>query len=101
MGVIGAVAILASTRVGIVTAVVAAGAFTFAGHSIGSVVTRGAPEAKPPAWLPSLDAFNVIGPVAHGSGYSPTYALSMLVVFVGWVALLLLVGSWMYEGRDL
>lgn len=101
MGVIGAVAILASTRVGVVTAVVAAGTFTFAGHSVGSLLTGGNPDVRPPAWVPSLDTFNVIGPVAHGTGYSPLYALSMLAVFAGWIGLLLLVGSWMYEGRDL
>ncbi|TLM97321.1 MAG: hypothetical protein FDZ75_04760 [Actinobacteria bacterium] len=101
MGVIGAVAIMASTRVGVVTSVVAAAGFAFAGHSLGELITGGNPTVRPPAWIPTLDVFNVVAPVAHGTGYSAGYALTMGIVFVGWVGVLLTIGSSLYAGRDL
>jgi len=56
-----------------------------------------------PLWYvyPSLDAFNIIAPVSHGSGVSVAYLASMALVFVGWVAALVLLGSLGFSRRDL
>jgi len=50
---------------------------------------------------PSLDTFNIISPVAHGSGVSAVYLLTMVAVGAAWVAALLLLGSLGFERRDL
>jgi len=101
MGVLMAFTIMVSTRLGVVTTVVSALAFTFIGHSIGSLFTGGAEGAVAPWYVPSLDIFNVINPVAHGSGYGVGYAASMLIVFTAWTGILLLAGSAMFATRDL
>ncbi len=56
-----------------------------------------------PLWhvYPSLDAFNIIAPVSHGSGVSAAYLASMTLVFAGWVAGLVLLGSLGFSRRDL
>ena len=100
MGVLMAFTVMMSTRFGVVTSVVGALAFVFAGHSVGSLFATG-PAGRAPWYVPSLDAFNVINPVAHGAGYSPAYAAAMLTAFAAWVALLLLAGAALFEGRDL
>lgn len=99
MGVLMAVTVLASTRFGAVTSIVVALAFAFIGHAVTGLVAQRFGES--PWWVPSLDVFNVINPVAHGSGYSLVYAVGMLVVFVGWVGLLLLGASSLFSLRDL
>jgi len=101
MGVLMAFAVMVSTRLGVVTTVVASLAFTFMGHSIGSLFTGGNPEVAAPWYVPSLDVFNVINPVAHGSGYSIAYGLAMIAVFIAWTGLLLLAGSTLFAKRDL
>lgn len=100
MGVIMAFTVMMSTRFGVVTSVVGALAFVFVGHSVGSLLPKTA-EGAAPWYVPSLDAFNVISPVAHGSGYGLGYAGSMLLAFTAWAALLLLAGSALFERRDL
>jgi ABC-type transport system involved in multi-copper enzyme maturation permease subunit len=100
MGAIMAVAVMLSCQFGAVTSVVGALAFTFVGHaSVG--LLKLSETQRPPWWLPGLDIFNVINPVAHGSGYGVIYALSMVLAAVAWVALFLLGGSLMFEARDL
>lgn len=101
MGAVSALTIMLSTVLGPVTSIVGAIAFIFAGHSVSTLVTGGAEGGSAPAWVPSLELFNVINPVAHGAGYSAVYALSMLGVFACWVAVFLFGGSWLFERRDL
>jgi ABC-type transport system involved in multi-copper enzyme maturation permease subunit len=52
-------------------------------------------------FYPSLDAFNVVNPVAHGSGIPVLYIVSMLVVFAGFVGLALAIGVALFSRRDL
>ncbi|HET6351960.1 MAG TPA: ABC transporter permease subunit [Coriobacteriia bacterium] len=101
-GVIMALTVLASSRFNPVTAVIAALAFIFIGHSISGVLGFGG-EGQPatPWWLPSLDAFNVINPIAHGGGVSPVYIGSMVLTFVALAGLLLVGASAAFSGRDL
>jgi Cu-processing system permease protein len=100
MGAIMALTVALSTRLGPVTSVVGALAFAFVGHSW--VILLNLPEmTRPPWWMPGLDVFNVINPVAHGSGYSLAYAASMVVVAAAWAVVLLLLGSLMFGSRDL
>jgi ABC-type transport system involved in multi-copper enzyme maturation permease subunit len=101
MGVIGALTVAVSAGVGIVTTVVAALGFTLGGHAVSTLFTGGNPELRAPWWLPSLDVFNVVAPVAHGNGYSVAFGLSMLVAFCGWVGVLMFAGSALYGRRDL
>lgn len=102
MGVIAALALLASTRFGVVTNVVAVLTFVFAGHSMTTLVTGGDVHADPLPWyVPSLEVFNVINPVAHGDGYGIAYAAAMTVVFAAWVVLLLTAASAVFGKRDL
>ena len=100
MGVLMAFAVLMSTRFGVVTSVVGTLAFVFVGHSVGTLLPRAA-EGAAPWYVPTLDVFNVINPVAHGSGYGVGYAGSMLLAFAAWTGLLLIAGSALFEGRDL
>lgn len=99
-GVVAALAILLSTRFGVVTNVLGALAFLFVGHSLTSLFSA-EPGAAAPWFIPSLDLFNVIDPVAHGTGYGPVYALSMIGGFAAWCAVLLLAGSAIFAERDL
>lgn len=93
VGVASAVAILASTRFGSITSVVAAVVFIFLGHNITTVVEG--------PWIPSLAAFDVVTPVAHGSGYTLVYGATMAGIFACWVAALLVLASYAFQGRDL
>jgi ABC-type transport system involved in multi-copper enzyme maturation permease subunit len=100
VGVIMAFALMLSCLFGAITAVVGALAFTFVGHAVISLLNL--PEgARAPWYFPSLDIFNVINPVALGSGYGPLYALSMVIAFSAWIALLLLGASILFGSRDL
>lgn len=100
MGVLAAFGIAVSTVVSPVTAIVAEAAFLFAGHSKATLLgEEGALALK--AFYPSLDAFNIVAPVTHGTGVPPLYLGSMLVVFVGFVGVLLVLGSALFAGRDL
>ena len=100
MGAIMALAVMMSCQFGAVTSVVAALAFTFIGHASVGLLKLGETQ-RPPWWLPGLDIFNVINPVAHGSGYSVVYGLSMVLAAAAWIAFFLLCGSLMFSARDL
>lgn len=100
MGVLAAIAVAISSITGPVVVVTATLAVLFIGHSRSAALGgQGALALKP--FYPSLDAFNVVNPVAHGNGVPPLYVLSMVVVFLGLTALALLVGSVLFRGRDL
>ena len=100
MGVVAAFAVSVSTVSGAVVVVTATLAALFVGHSRSTLLGgEGALGIKP--FVPSLDAFNVVNPVAHGSGVPPVYLASMVVVFVGLAGLSLLVGSAVLSRRDL
>jgi ABC-type transport system involved in multi-copper enzyme maturation permease subunit len=96
-GVVIALAILVSGWYSPITALIASLAFLFAGHSVSGLFAQGAL----PWWLPTLDIFNVINPVAHGSGYSLVYGLAMIGAFIGWSGMLLAAGSAIFSRRDL
>jgi ABC-type transport system involved in multi-copper enzyme maturation permease subunit len=99
-GVVMAFAVMLSCSFGAITAVVGALAFTFIGHAVVSLLNL--PEGdRAPWYVPSLDIFNVVNPVALGTGYGPLYALAMVAAFAAWVALLLLGASVLFGGRDL
>jgi ABC-type transport system involved in multi-copper enzyme maturation permease subunit len=98
MSVLVAFTIALSTIVGAVTAAVGGGGFLFIFHAIGAALYGEDPR---PWWLPSLDVFNVINPVAHGSGYSIGYAVAMAATAVAWIVLLLIAGSALFESKDL
>lgn len=100
MGVVIAFTVMMSALFGVVTSVVATLAFLFIGHATVSLL-RLAENVRAPWWFPTLSTFDVINPVAHGSGYGPLYATSMVVTFVAWVAILLLFGSLLFGSRDL
>lgn len=99
MGVVAALALLVSTRVGPAPVALAALTFLFIGHSRASVLT---PDSGV-LWTlyPSLDAFNTINAVAHGGGVGADYLGSMTLVFAAYVALLLVVAALLFRGRDL
>lgn len=94
-GVVMALVVLVSTKMSPATAVVAALAFLFIGHSLPGLFTDA------PWWLPSLEPFNVINQVAHGSGVPLTFGFAMVGAFGAWVGLLLTGASSLFAGRDL
>jgi ABC-type transport system involved in multi-copper enzyme maturation permease subunit len=100
MGVIMGIAVMFSSQFGAVTSVVGALAFTFVAHADVGLLHLSEGQL-PPWWLPGLDIFNVINPVAHGGGYSLVYALSMVAAAAAWIAIFLLGGSLMFGARDL
>ncbi len=100
-GIVAAFCIMVTARLGAVTGAVGALAFLFIGHSVAGLVTGGAEGATAPWWVPSLDVFNVINPVAHGTGISLSYVGAMLAAFAVWCAILLLGGAALFQGRDL
>ena len=100
IGVITAFAVMLSCRFGPVTSSVGALAFAFIGHAY--VTLLNLPElARAPWYIPNLDVFNVINPVAHGNGYGLLYGAGMTAAFVAWVALLILGATALFAGRDL
>ena len=100
MGVLCAFAVAISSVVGPVVVVTAAMAILFAGHSRSTLVGGEGALALGP-FYPSLDTFNIVNPVAHGSGVPALYVLSMLVVFAGFVAVALAVAVLLFGRRDL
>lgn len=98
-GVLTAFAVAVSALSGAVVVTVATLTFAFIGHSRQPVLTS---VPGFPAWLyPSLDSFNIINPVAHGTGVGLVYVGIMALVFFGWVAVLLALGSLGFARRDL
>jgi ABC-type transport system involved in multi-copper enzyme maturation permease subunit len=100
IGVIMAFTVMLSTLFGPVTSVVGGLALAFIGHAVVSFLHVPETQRVPP-WIPSLDVFNVINPVALGNGVSAVYLFAMVIAFVGWVSLFMLGGSLMFAGRDL
>lgn len=99
MGVLAAFSIAFSAFSGPVAAATASIAFVFVGHSRDALV--GSPGSLAYRLYPSLDAFNVINPVAHGTGISPAYAASMIAVFVGYAGIMLLIAVLAFSRKDL
>lgn len=100
MGVVAAFAVAVSALAGPVVVVTATLAALFVGHSRSTLLGGEGALALDP-FVPSLDAFNVVNPVAHGSGVPPLYLASMLVVFVGLAGFSLIAGSLLFARRDL
>jgi ABC-type transport system involved in multi-copper enzyme maturation permease subunit len=100
MGIVAAFAVAVSGMSGAVVVTVASLTFLFAAHSRDSLFPYGTAKIVLDLY-PSLDAFNVINPVAYGSGVGPLYATVMTATFVGWVGLLLLLGSLGFARKDL
>lgn len=100
MGVIAAFATAVSALTGPVVVVTATLAALFVGHSR-STLLGGEGALALQAFVPSLDAFNVVNPVAHGSGVPLLYIASMLVVFAGLTGISLIAGSVLFSRRDL
>jgi ABC-type transport system involved in multi-copper enzyme maturation permease subunit len=96
--IVAAFSVTVSTVAGPVVVAVSSLAFLFIAH-----VRSGLFEAGSPGYVlyPSLDSFNIINPVAHGSGVSAGYLLTMLGVFLAWIAALLLLGVLAFDRRDL
>jgi len=99
-GVVAAFAIMVSTIIGPVPVVVASLAFLFVGH-LGGGPQQEAGVRAASAFYPTLETFNIINPVAHGSGVSLGYDGLMFVVAAAWVGILLLVGMLLFDRRDL
>lgn len=100
MGVVSAFAVAASSVTGPVVVVTATLAALFMGHARNTLLGgEGALALRP--FYPSLDAFNVVNPVAHGNGVPLVYMLSMVVVFVGFAGACLSVGVLLLSRRDL
>ncbi|MDY0341502.1 MAG: hypothetical protein RBS17_09880 [Coriobacteriia bacterium] len=100
MGVIAALAVAASAVAGPVVVVTLTLAVLFVGHSRSTLLGgEGALAFRP--FFPSLDAFNVVNPVAHGGGVPLEYLAGMIGVFVGFTGLALIVGGTLFGRRDL
>ncbi len=99
-GVVAAFAILVSTVTGPVPVTVASLAFLFVAHMGGGLSTLQS-EGTKTTFYPTMETFNIINPVAHGSGVSPGYTALMLVVCAGWVGALLLGGALLFDRKDL
>lgn len=100
MGAIMAFTVMLSTLFGAITSVVGGLVFAFVGHAVVGLLNL-AEGQLPPWWLPSLDIFNIINPVAHGQGIQWQYAAAMVAAFAGWVVLFMLGGAAMFSRRDL
>lgn len=96
--VVAAVCISVSTLAGPVVVATATIAFLFIAHARAGLL---APDQLAWQLYPSLDAFNIINPVAHGNGVEFAYLLTMTAVFVAWVGASLLIGAAAFERRDL
>ncbi|MBE0475787.1 MAG: hypothetical protein IBX62_01635 [Coriobacteriia bacterium] len=96
--VLSAFALALSAATGAVAA--AAGSLTllFVGHSRSALLSEGSPLALV---YPSLEAFNVIDPVAHGAGVQPAYVVTMVLAFAAWVIALLALAALLFNRRDL
>lgn len=100
MGAIMALTVMLSTRFGAITSVVGGLVFAFVGHAVVGLLNLAEGQFAP-WWLPSLDIFDVINPVAHGQGIHWSYAAAMVAAFAGWVVLFMLGGALMFARRDL
>lgn len=98
-GVVAALAVAVSTRLGPVTVVVSALAFLFVAHTGSSIALLMPPSIA--RLVPSLDVFSIVSPVAHGNGVTAGYLAMMVVAFAAWSALLVSAGALAFGGRDL
>ncbi|MHB9004706.1 MAG: ABC transporter permease [Coriobacteriia bacterium] len=96
-GVVAALCMAVAAWTGPVIVTVAAIVFLFVTHARAGVLTS---DNALWSFYPSLDSFNVIALVAHGSGITFAYAGLMVVVFLGWAGVLLLAGSYVFARRD-
>lgn len=102
MGVLAAFGVMLSTRVGPVTSAFGTLTLVFVGHSVSTLAGGADANVQGASWyIPSLDVFDVINPVAHGVGYSLPYAAGMIVAFFAWSAALLAIAAAAFERRDL
>jgi ABC-type transport system involved in multi-copper enzyme maturation permease subunit len=97
-GTVAAFCVAVSAAAGPVIVAVSAFVFLFAGHVRSALL---AADTLAYRLYPSLDSFNIINPVSHGVGVGPVYLVSMILIFAGWVAALLLVGVVLLNRRDL
>lgn len=98
VGVLGAFAVAVSSVSGPVIVATASLVFIIIAH-----VRAGLLSPDQLAWklYPSLDTFNIINPVAHGTGVGLAYLATMVAVFAAWAIALLLLGALGFERRDL
>lgn len=107
MGVVAAIAVAISARFGPVPVVALTLTALFVGHSAGmwvggsSTLVGGEGALALAPFVPTLDAFNIVNPVAHGYGVPPIYLASMLAVFAGYTLLFLGLGSLVFSRKDL
>lgn len=94
--VVAAFAVALSTVTGTVVTVMGSLVFLFVGHAYGSLLPEGAAR-----FAPSLDVFNVVNPVAHGTGIAPLYAFVMVGAAVAWTVVLLVLGTLAFDRKDL
>lgn len=99
-GVLAAFAIMVSTVIGPVPVVVASLAFLFVGH-LGGGPSETAAVLAASRFAPTLETFNIINPVAHGSGITPGYDALMVAVGLAWVGVFLTLGAILFDWRDL
>jgi len=97
-GVLAAFCMTVASVSGPVVVTVASLAFLFIAHARSGLL---APDTLAWKLYPSLDTFNIIAPVAHGSGVSPGYFGLALAVFIGWSGALILIASAAFSRRDL
>jgi ABC-type transport system involved in multi-copper enzyme maturation permease subunit len=98
-GVLAAVTVALSARLGAVTSTLGALVFLFVTHSKGSLFGAN-PEGLVASLYPSTDVFAVIEPVAHGTGVGIVALLVMIAAFVGWSAVLLGIAVLVFQRRD-
>lgn len=97
-GVLAAFCMAVATVSGPVLVSVSALAFLFITHVRSGVFVPGTLGWK---LYPSLDTFNIITPVAHGTGVSAAYLALAMAVFVAWSGILMLLASALFARRDL
>lgn len=97
-GVLAAFCMAVASVSGAVVVSVASLAFLFVTHARAGLF---APDTLGWKLYPSLDTFNIITPVAHGSGVSAGYLGLAVVVFAAWSGILLLIASAAFARRDL
>ena len=96
-GVIAAFAVAVSSVTGPVIVVISSLTFLFIGHVRSFLPIEGIVALL----YPSLDPFNIITPVAHGSGVGFAYGLTMAAAFAGWCVALVALAALLFSRRDL
>ena len=95
--IVAAFAVAISAVTGPVVVVVASLGFMFLAH-IRSLIELPKSILR---FYPSLDTFNIITPVAHGTGVTAGYLAAMTAAWLGWVIVLLAVAALLFGRRDL